>query len=78
VAIEKDAWRIPLLFYEEGRFSPAGFVHVSCAPAYFGTGDVLPRVRRFAPGLSAEDLAALEAELAKPAPPGAAAIESPS
>lgn len=65
-SIEKGAWRIPLLFYEEGRFSPSGFVHVTCARAYFGTSDVLPRLRRFAPDLRAEDLIALEAELAKP------------
>src|SRR5215510_11720286 len=26
-AIDKGAWRIRLVFYEEGRFQPSGFVH---------------------------------------------------
>jgi Poly(ADP-ribose) polymerase and DNA-Ligase Zn-finger region len=67
-AIAKGAWRITLVFYEEGRFSPAGFVHVPCARPYFETADVMPRVRRFAPGLTEADAAEIEAELHKPAP----------
>ena len=63
-AIAKDSWRIRLVFYEDGRFQPAGYVHPRCAAAYFGTADVLARVRRFAPGLGDEDAAALQAELA--------------
>jgi len=62
-SIDKGAWRIPLVLHEDGRFVSAGYVHVRCAPAYFETGDVLPRVRRFAPGLGDEDLKAIEAEL---------------
>jgi hypothetical protein len=64
--IDKGAWRISLVFYEEGRFAPAGYVHVRCAQAYFETTDVLPRIRRFAPGLNEADLKTLEAELAGP------------
>jgi hypothetical protein len=62
--IAKDAWRIVLVFWEEGRFNPAGYVHARCAPAYFETADVLGRVRRFARGLREEELAQIEAELA--------------
>jgi hypothetical protein len=62
-AIPKDAWRIALVFYEDGRFSPAGAVHPGCAFAYFESDDVLPRVRHFAPGLSEADLAELAAGL---------------
>lgn len=62
-AIPKDAWRVRLVFWEDGRFNAAGFVHVRCAPAYFETGDLLPRVRRFAPALTDEDARAIEAEL---------------
>ena len=40
----KGAWRILLVFWEEGRFSPAGFVHVPCAGGYFETTDVVPRL----------------------------------
>jgi hypothetical protein len=63
-AITKDTWRIGLVFWEEGRFSAAGYVHVRCAPAYFGTRDVLPRVRRFAPGLADHEVRQIEQELA--------------
>jgi len=69
--IDKGAWRIGLVFYEEGRFEPSGFVHVGCGLAYFETTDILPRVRRFSPGLREEDLADLEAELGPPPAPGA-------
>lgn len=61
--IEKGAWRIALVFYEEGRFAASGFVHAACARAYFETTDLLPRVRRFSPGLREEDLTELQAEL---------------
>jgi hypothetical protein len=62
-AIGKGAWRIPLVFYEEGRFAPSGYVHARCSRAYFDTVDLLPRLQRFSPGLSEEDLRAIEAEL---------------
>jgi hypothetical protein len=62
-AIAKDAWRIPLVYFEEGRFTPGGFVHARCAGRYFQTTDILPRIRCFAPGLGEEDVQALRAEL---------------
>jgi hypothetical protein len=65
VAILKGAWRIPLVFWEEGRFSPAGFVHLACAQAYFESTDLLPRIKRFAPGLGEGDLKEIEAGLAR-------------
>ena len=55
-AIDKAAWRISLVFYEEGRFTPAGFVHAGCTRVYFETGAVLPRVVHFSPDLSAADI----------------------
>ena len=64
--IAKDAWRIALVFYEEGRFAPSGFIHAPCAAAYLETADVLARVRHFAPGLSDADARELEAELRRP------------
>lgn len=63
--IEKGAWRIPLVFYEDGRFSPSGFVHVRCSLAYFETTDVLDRMRRFSRDLGAQDLAGVQAELGR-------------
>ena len=55
-AIEKDAWRIALVFYEDGRYSPGGFVHAACGMAYFETPDILDRVRHFSPDLGDADL----------------------
>ena len=69
--IDKGAWRIALVFYEEGRFEPSGFVHAGCAQAYFETTDILPRVRRFSPELREEDLAELQADLGRPRAPEA-------
>jgi hypothetical protein len=66
--IDKGAWRVALVFYEEGRFEPSGFVHAGCAWAYFETADILPRVRRFSPTLREEELAELQADIARPAP----------
>jgi hypothetical protein len=66
-AIEKDAWRIALVFHEEGRFSPAGYLHLACAGAYLEAPgvDLMSRLRRFSPELSDADAeevaAALEA-----------------
>ena len=62
-AIAKDSWRIPLVFFEEYRFEPSGFIHAACAREYFGTTDIMPRVRRFNPGLSAAELDAVTAAL---------------
>jgi hypothetical protein len=61
--IEKGAWRIALVFYEEGRFAPAGYIHMPCAQAYFETLDIVPRLRRFSPALTDEDVSAIEAAL---------------
>ncbi len=38
--VERGAWRIRLTFYEEGRFSPGGFVHLDCR-----TRALKPRIR---------------------------------
>jgi hypothetical protein len=61
--IAKGSWRIPLVYWEEGRFAPSGFVHARCAREYFETTDILARVRRFSPGLAEEELGGLRAEL---------------
>ncbi|MCP3980507.1 MAG: hypothetical protein GY716_14490 [bacterium] len=58
--IEKDAWRIALVFYEEGRFQPSGFVHAGCCGEYFGTCRVIERARHFCPGLEESDVEELK------------------
>ena len=53
--IAKDAWRIPLVFFEEGMFNASGFVHVSCAVNYFGTAEILDRLLYFSQDLDDSD-----------------------
>lgn len=58
--IGKGEWRIPIVFFEEYRFSPGGFIHARCAQAYFETTAVLDRLRHFNPDLTEADLRELE------------------
>ena len=57
--IEKGAWRIRLVFYEEGMFTPGGFVHLTCRNDYFETHDVIHQVLHFSSELSDDDRADL-------------------
>ena len=61
--IEKDAWRIGLVFFEEGRFNPAGYIHVACSGEYLGTNDIMERVRHFTPGLTDSDASEIDSAL---------------
>lgn len=61
--IIKDAWRISLVYYEDGRFLPSGFVHLACVAPYFETTDVMGRVKYFSPGLSDADLAEIQSHI---------------
>jgi hypothetical protein len=54
-AIEKGNWRIRLVHYDEGRFSPGGYIHVVCRKAYFETDDILEPVLHFSPGLGEDE-----------------------
>ena len=53
--IEKGTWRIRLLFFEEGRFMPGGFIHIACGKAHFEGNAFLDPVLHFSPDLSEED-----------------------
>src|SRR5262245_16510610 len=53
--IPRGDWRIRLVFYEEGRFSPAGFVHLACRTTYFEGHDILNPLLHFSPALSEEE-----------------------
>jgi hypothetical protein len=73
--IAKDAWRIRLVYFDEGRFMPSGSIHPRCSRAYLETTELLPRLRRFTPDLADEDLKEIQEELDEagpPAPPGIA------
>lgn len=61
--IERGAWRIRLVFYEEGMFSPGGFVHLECRTDYFETSDIQDHVLHFSTDLSPEQLDQLKAAL---------------
>ena len=62
--IDKDTWRIALVFFEEYRFNPGGFIHASCAQPYFETTAVLDRLAHFSPGLEPAALPDLERAMA--------------
>jgi hypothetical protein len=66
--IAKGEWRFVLQMFEEGRPSPIGTIHASCAQAYFGTSDVFGRARRLTPDLGEDDLADLQKALAQQRP----------
>ena len=53
--IARGAWRIRLAYWEEGRFSAGGYVHLECRKAYFEIDDVLDRLLHFSPDLSDGD-----------------------
>ena len=61
--IEKDSWRIGLVFYEEGRFNPSGYIHLLCSAEYLGTADIFDRLRHFSPKLTDDDLIQLREAL---------------
>jgi hypothetical protein len=50
--IERGSWRIRLVYWEEGRFSPGGFVHLDCRQPYFDTDDILDRLNQFTASLT--------------------------
>ena len=50
--IPRGDWRIRLVMYEEGQFSPLGFIHLACAKDYFETTDIIEPLLHFSPALS--------------------------
>ena len=57
--IERASWRIRVVFYEEGRFFPGGFVHLACRKPYFETSRGARAAARLESGLNAEERADL-------------------
>jgi len=64
--IDKDTWRIALVFFEDGRFNPSGYIHAACAAGYIGTTDLLPRIRHFSPELTDAHSVAIATAMAAP------------
>lgn len=54
--IDRGAWRIPLVYFDDFRFESSGFVHATCAGEYFETTDLIERIKHFSPQLNASDL----------------------
>lgn len=71
--IGKGEWRLPLVFFEEYRFNPGGYIHAQCARAYFETVELVDRIRHFSPTLGEPELAEIESALATPRAAGAVA-----
>jgi len=61
--IARGTWRIRLVFYQDGRFAPGGYVHLGCRQAYFESDDILAHVLHFSPDLSDDGRAELERAL---------------
>jgi len=61
--IEKDSWRLSLVFYEDGLFVPSGFMHATCAQTYLETTEIMPRVTHFSPKLSEAELDQISREV---------------
>ena len=66
-SIEKGSWRIRIVYYEEGRFAPGGYIHASCSRAYLETDAVLEPVLQLTPALSVVEREELTAAVAAPA-----------
>ena len=62
--IGKGGWRLSLVFFEDYRFSPGGYIHAHCARDYFETVDLQDRIRHFAKDLREEELAEITAAMA--------------
>jgi len=64
--IGKGEWRLALVFFEEYRFNPGGYIHAQCAREYFETTDLMDRIKHFSAELGDDDLAQIAAALAAP------------
>ena len=62
--IEKGAWRVGLVFYDEGQFNPSGYIHLGCCSEYLETIDIVDRIAHFSPDLSDAELSTIGEELA--------------
>lgn len=50
--IARDSWRIRLVYFEGGRFTAGGYLHLGCRLPYFGVDDILERLLHFSRALS--------------------------
>jgi len=57
--IQRGSWRIRLVYFQDGRFTPGGFIHLDCRAAHFETDDIFEQVAHFSPDLSDSERAEL-------------------
>ncbi|HEY4038017.1 MAG TPA: hypothetical protein VGM15_04275, partial [Burkholderiaceae bacterium] len=50
--VVRGSWRIRLVFFEDGRFAPGGYLHLACHKAYFENHEVLDQILHFSRDLS--------------------------
>ncbi|HEY3493865.1 MAG TPA: hypothetical protein VGK73_04235 [Polyangiaceae bacterium] len=67
--IEKGELRIALEIWEDGRFTPMGFLHARCGSGYFETRDFFERLRRVTAEFAEADAPTWAEEIAKESPP---------
>jgi len=61
--IERGTWRIRIVFFEEGRFAPGGYLHLACRDTYFEGHDPRAALLHFSSALSGAERDELEREL---------------
>lgn len=61
--IDKDGWRIELVYFEGYRFEPSGYIHAECAADYFETTEIIDRIRFFSPSLEPAEIDAIRERL---------------
>ena len=76
--IARGAWRIRLAYFEEGRFSPGGCVHLECRAVYFERDDLLARLLCFSRDLDDAQRSELERAAALPPVPPVPPSAKPS
>ena len=75
--VEKGALRVALEIWEDGRFNPMGSIHATCAPSYFGTRELAPRIELASPDLPPADLTQMAKVFAEAPEVAAVARETP-
>ena len=53
--IERGAWRIRLVFFEEGMFTAGGFIHLQCRQTYFESDDLIDQLLHFSVKLNEDE-----------------------
>ena len=61
--IDKDSWRLPLIFFQDDAYNTSGFIHAGCVRDYCGTPEIWPTVAQFAADIDETDTSSLREAL---------------